>query len=305
MKKIIYIVITILLIFAVSFSAYAHPGSLDENGGHYNRKTGEYHYHEGKHTESSGNTYISPSPSPTIVPNPPPVSHPSVDNQKITNNNSSAVRTLVDVIIGTLLLGAIMWSWFILAEIYIAYFIKNKHKNFSENKFLSADSPASKKALKVCMFFSFFTNLLMSVAGETCARYPLIVGIFAIIYMLFLDYKSMMHSLSDDFPVISTTIEESPTITIDEFSDSPISLINEYPAPAEVHHNNEHLSVNNNIVDPYRVYWTPKGKTFHSTDKCITLRKSSTINQGMMAEAFSNGCTKPCSKCVGENYRLK
>lgn len=30
----------------------AHPGSLDENGGHYNRKTGEYHYHDGTNTGS-------------------------------------------------------------------------------------------------------------------------------------------------------------------------------------------------------------------------------------------------------------
>ena len=36
------------LIFAVisliTFSD-AHPGGLDANGGHYDRKTGEYHYH--------------------------------------------------------------------------------------------------------------------------------------------------------------------------------------------------------------------------------------------------------------------
>lgn len=31
----------------------AHPGSLDSNRGHYNRTTGEYHYHTGEHTESS------------------------------------------------------------------------------------------------------------------------------------------------------------------------------------------------------------------------------------------------------------
>jgi hypothetical protein len=27
--------------------AYAHPGRTDGSGGHYNRSTGEYHYHHG------------------------------------------------------------------------------------------------------------------------------------------------------------------------------------------------------------------------------------------------------------------
>ena len=27
--------------------AYAHSGGTDSNGGHYNRSTGEYHYHHG------------------------------------------------------------------------------------------------------------------------------------------------------------------------------------------------------------------------------------------------------------------
>lgn len=37
----------VLIIFSLSVSAYAHPGRLDSNGGHYDRSTGEYHYHDG------------------------------------------------------------------------------------------------------------------------------------------------------------------------------------------------------------------------------------------------------------------
>lgn len=40
-------------------SAGAHSGGLDAKGGHYNRKTGEYHYHRGDgavRTKSSENT---------------------------------------------------------------------------------------------------------------------------------------------------------------------------------------------------------------------------------------------------------
>lgn len=39
-----------LLLFALVFLIMpvdAHPGRTDENGGHYNRSTGEYHYHHG------------------------------------------------------------------------------------------------------------------------------------------------------------------------------------------------------------------------------------------------------------------
>ena len=31
----------------LTIPVFAHPGSLDENGGHYDRSTGEYHYHHG------------------------------------------------------------------------------------------------------------------------------------------------------------------------------------------------------------------------------------------------------------------
>ncbi len=53
MKKFAIILSALLFCLLVS---HAHPGSLDANGGHYNRKTGEYHYHEGLN-QSSGSSY--------------------------------------------------------------------------------------------------------------------------------------------------------------------------------------------------------------------------------------------------------
>lgn len=44
MKKIKIILYCILIITTF---AYAHPGRTDGRGGHYNRSTGEYHYHHG------------------------------------------------------------------------------------------------------------------------------------------------------------------------------------------------------------------------------------------------------------------
>lgn len=39
----------LFLLFALSISVSAHPGRTDSNGGHYNRDTGEYHYHNGEY----------------------------------------------------------------------------------------------------------------------------------------------------------------------------------------------------------------------------------------------------------------
>lgn len=37
--------LTFLALVTASLVAFAHGGGLDSKGGHYNRKTGEYHYH--------------------------------------------------------------------------------------------------------------------------------------------------------------------------------------------------------------------------------------------------------------------
>ncbi|MBC2855459.1 YHYH domain-containing protein [Cetobacterium sp. 2A] len=36
---------TLVLLILLSMSSFGHSGRLDSNGGHWNRKTGEYHYH--------------------------------------------------------------------------------------------------------------------------------------------------------------------------------------------------------------------------------------------------------------------
>ena len=42
--KVLPVILLIFTVFAYDFG-YTHPGRTDANGGHYNRKTGEYHYH--------------------------------------------------------------------------------------------------------------------------------------------------------------------------------------------------------------------------------------------------------------------
>ena len=57
MKKILLMVMCFAILVPVA--AYSHPGKTDSKGGHYNRKTGEYHYH---------NRGASPSPLSTKAP---------------------------------------------------------------------------------------------------------------------------------------------------------------------------------------------------------------------------------------------
>ena len=52
------IVLSLILTAGILFydSAHTHSGRTDANGGHYNRKTGEYHYHNSGRSRSSLST---------------------------------------------------------------------------------------------------------------------------------------------------------------------------------------------------------------------------------------------------------
>jgi micrococcal nuclease len=64
MKKIIA---SFCLLFFVGTSS-AHPGRLDANGGHYNRKTGEYHYHRGPNASRSSASSKTPGKAQKTAP---------------------------------------------------------------------------------------------------------------------------------------------------------------------------------------------------------------------------------------------
>lgn len=69
-------------IISTTIPAYAHPGRTDGKGGHYNRSTGEYHYHHGmsEHQHPGGVCPYSISKSPT-----------STSTTNTTQNNSSNI----------------------------------------------------------------------------------------------------------------------------------------------------------------------------------------------------------------------
>lgn len=45
------------------------------------------------------------------------------------------------------------------------------------------------------------------------------------------------------------------------------------------------------------VYWTPNGKSYHTTSECSTLSRSKTILSGTLDEAMAAGKTDPCNVC--------
>jgi hypothetical protein len=48
LKKFLILVCCLLIAFATANISLAHPGGTDENGGHYDNSSGEYHYHHGE-----------------------------------------------------------------------------------------------------------------------------------------------------------------------------------------------------------------------------------------------------------------
>lgn len=47
MKKISFGLLAVAILFSVCLPVSAHPGRTDSQGGHYDRSTGEYHFHHG------------------------------------------------------------------------------------------------------------------------------------------------------------------------------------------------------------------------------------------------------------------
>lgn len=58
--------------------------------------------------------------------------------------------------------------------------------------------------------------------------------------------------------------------------------------------NNNPGNINNNNLKEEKVYWTPNGKSYHTTNKCKTLSRSKNILSGTIKES---GKLDPCDSC--------
>lgn len=78
-------IIFIFIFFSTSLPVSAHPGRLDANGGHWDRKNGTYHYHDGSSRNSSSNSTSSDSNNEYATPIP---VHEDEEIEKITEPES-------------------------------------------------------------------------------------------------------------------------------------------------------------------------------------------------------------------------
>jgi hypothetical protein len=57
--KVRKLVLSVIIVFSHYSFLLAHSGRTDSDGGHFNRKTGEYHYHNsGEKDNDSGKTIV-------------------------------------------------------------------------------------------------------------------------------------------------------------------------------------------------------------------------------------------------------
>jgi hypothetical protein len=51
-------------------------------------------------------------------------------------------------------------------------------------------------------------------------------------------------------------------------------------------------------VNKSSVYWTPNGKSYHTTKSCPTLSRSKVIKNTSLQRAYEEGKKDPCNTCV-------
>ena len=167
-KKIILCIIIIVIQF--SNIVYSHSGRTDGNGGHYNRSTGEYHYHHGMSAHQHPNgicPYDDNEERTSLIIN----EEDDDDNVKKSKINSIETTKNVD---DTPLWKKIMrvfvglW-WFIIPLILGTYdYIKNKYFDKSKNTISIVKNTDIKKEVEVENKESF--NVKKETNIYTCPR---------------------------------------------------------------------------------------------------------------------------------------
>ena len=82
--KVPVVILLISVVFAYDFG-YTHPGRTDANGGHYNRTTGQYHYHVKKSSPSSDDANPSESKKSD---NPKESDDPEIDTDLVVSQDT-------------------------------------------------------------------------------------------------------------------------------------------------------------------------------------------------------------------------
>lgn len=150
LNKCMKIFITVIVCSFFTSYVYAHPGRLDSNGGHYNRKTGEYHYHDGLGTSSSEslieeNDKYNNTNSTLKKEN---------INNSVTNNTTKKTNTKNENNWLRNIIGIFIGCWWIIIPLVLGS-IENikekitKRKNKEDNKKIESSIKQLNKNLKV------------------------------------------------------------------------------------------------------------------------------------------------------------
>ena len=180
MKKWLFIITLLLVAFCCSM-VYAHPGRTDYKGGHYDRSTGEYHYHHGypAHQHENGvcpydfddNTQYSESKSVSDVSVPPDAPILSF----LSEYNIFAVISISFICCFTIC-------------VFIYYIYTSNHTS-TNNDISEEDSISNKHKILWIVFWAFYLeyNFLIFVFGwmEDVVFKVLVIGwILALLSML-------------------------------------------------------------------------------------------------------------------------
>ena len=121
-RKISMAALTILILFALSHSAFAHSGRTDSSGGHTNHSTGQYHYHHGysahQHYDMNGDgikdcpynfTDKTSQSSGTSSAGASAIQKPKTESTKFTEKSSADFDSVLEFVAGTVCIGVIAY----------------------------------------------------------------------------------------------------------------------------------------------------------------------------------------------------
>ena len=269
MKKLILFFLCLIMCVVVSF---AHPGGTDSNGGHYNRSTGEYHYHHGypahQHTDGlcpydfddkTGQSSGSSSNSST--------SYKSSPGVKIEYSSNSAIqesRRYPDIL--DFILDHIFASVVVLILFIICIVIFVKHAIYSHNNRAFIRSGGAQKMARILMLD------LYDIRGRR---------------------NRCIESLSC---ILSRNLESlQSNQLIPKKADPFVQLLRQYyhvPADAYISDDgNPSSTIGNGVYGRYTVWLNNRGTIYHCASCYYTSSSRQTSAYGLPASAT------PCSKC--------
>lgn len=180
-----------LLASFIPIISYAHPGRTDANGGHYNRSTGEYHYHHGypehqhidgicpynyddatSHNNSSGSkSWIisaTPTPTPIIAKNFKDDTHKDINNEEKDETNIFAtILGIVFVIWFTSFV--VLWIFALISSVIDA--VKHKTSNETKNEYKILESNHYRN-LKAESDYSYYFNIYAFYSPKSFVKLP-------------------------------------------------------------------------------------------------------------------------------------